>query len=301
MVIDISLSFSRIITLTLFALFAFAANSVLCRLALNTEQVNPADFTSIRLLCAALTLALIIVIKDKSVFGNLIRYGSHAGALSLFVYATGFSYAYITLNTATGALILFAAVQFTMLFKGWLVGNKMGYQEYAGVLLSLLGFVYFVFPELEKPSLFGCLLMVLAGIAWGIYSLIGAKSSHPLYDTASNFIRLAPVAILGLIIMYFSFGIDISLKGFLYTLGSGALASGMGYTIWYQVLPKLKPSIAAVCQLSVPIWAALGGIILVNEPVNIHLVISSTVILGGILLVILAKKQPRLNKHIDTN
>ena len=290
MVIDIGLSFPRIIALTFFALFAFAANSVLCRLALNTEQVDPADFTSIRLLGAALILALIIVIKDKSVIGNINQYGSHAGALSLFIYAAGFSYAYITLNTATGALILFAAVQFTMLFKGWLVGNKMGYQEYTGVLLSLLGFIYFVFPELEKPSLIGCLLMVLAGIAWGIYSLIGAKSSYPLYDTASNFIRLTPVAILGLIIMYFSFGIDISLKGLLYTLGSGALASGVGYTVWYQVLPKLKPSIAAVCQLSVPIWAALGGILLVNEPIDSHLVISASVILGGILLVILTKK-----------
>jgi drug/metabolite transporter (DMT)-like permease len=290
LVIDIDLSFPRIIALTFFALFAFAANSVLCRLALSTEQVNPADFTSIRLLGAALILTLIIVIKDKSVFGNINQYGSLAGALSLFIYAAGFSYAYITLNTATGALILFAAVQFTMLFRGWLVGNKMGYQEYIGVLLSLLGFIYFVFPELEKPSLIGCLLMVLAGIAWGIYSLIGATSSHPLYDTASNFIRLAPVAILSLIIMYFSLGIDISLKGLLYTLGSGALASGVGYTIWYQVLPKLKPSIAAVCQLSVPIWAALGGILLVNEPIDSHLLISSLVILGGILLVILNKK-----------
>ncbi|MFT4747867.1 MAG: drug/metabolite transporter (DMT)-like permease [Congregibacter sp.] len=290
MVIDIDLSFPRIIALTFFALFAFAANSILCRLALNTEQVDPADFTSVRLLGAALILALIIVIKDKSVIGNINQYGSHTGALSLFIYAAGFSYAYITLNTATGALILFAAVQFTMLFKGWLVGNKMGYQEYTGVLLSLLGFIYFVFPELEKPSLIGCLLMVLAGIAWGIYSLIGAKSSYPLYDTASNFIRLAPVAILGLIIMYFSAGIDISLNGLLYTLGSGALASGVGYTAWYQVLPKLKPSIAAVCQLSVPIWAALGGILLVNEPVDSHLVISASVILGGILLVILTKK-----------
>ena len=285
MVIDINLSFPRIIILTFFALFAFAANSVLCRLALNTEQVDPANFTTVRLLGAALILALIIVIKDKSVIGNINQYGSHTGALSLFIYAAGFSYAYITLNTATGALILFAAVQFTMLFKGWLVGNKMGYQEYAGVLLSLLGFVYFVFPELERPSLFGCLLMVLAGIAWGIYSLIGAKSSDPLYDTASNFIRLAPVAMLGLIIMYFSFGINISLKGLIYTL-----CSGVGYTIWYQVLPKLKPSITAVCQLSVPIWAALGGTLLVNEPVDSHLVISTLVILGGILLVILAKK-----------
>ena len=291
MAVDIDLSFPRTIILTFLALFAFAANSVLCRLALNTEQVNPADFTSIRLLCAALILALIVIIKDKSVISKINQYGSHSGALSLFVYATAFSYAYITLNTATGALILFAAVQFTMLFKGWLTGNKMGFQEYTGVLRSLLGFIYFVFPELEKPSLLGCLLMVLAGIAWGIYSLIGAQSRCPLYDTASNFIRLVPIASMGLIVMYCSFGINVSLKGLLYTFCSGALASGLGYTIWYQVMPKLKPSIAAVCQLSVPIWAALGGIMLVNEPIDLHIAASAAVILGGILLVILAKKK----------
>jgi drug/metabolite transporter (DMT)-like permease len=285
------LSFPHTIALTLFALFAFAANSVLCRLALNTQQVNPADFTSIRLLCAAFVLALIIIIKDKSVLPKINQYGSHAGALFLFVYAAGFSYAYITLSTATGALILFSAVQFTMLFRGWLVGNKLGYQEYTGIFESLVGFPYFVFPELEKPSLIGCLLMVLAGIAWGMYSLIGAKSTNPLYDTASNFIRLTPIAIMSLLVMYFSLGIDISSKGLLYTFGSGALASGVGYTIWYQVLPKLKPSIAAVCQLSVPIWAALGGILLVEEPINLHLAVSASVILGGILLVILAKKK----------
>jgi drug/metabolite transporter (DMT)-like permease len=291
LVIDINLSSPRIITFTFLALFAFAANSVLCRLALSTEQVNPADFTTIRLLCAALILTLIIAIKDKSVIGNINQYGSHSGALSLFIYAAGFSYAYITLSTATGALILFSAVQFTMLFRGWLVGNKMGYQEYTGIFVSLLGFTYFVFPELEQPSLIGCLLMVLAGIAWGMYSLIGAKSTNPLYDTASNFIRLTPIAIMSLLVMYFSLGIDISSKGLLYTFGSGALASGVGYTIWYQVLPKLKPSIAAVCQLSVPIWAALGGILLVEEPINFHLAVSASVILGGILLVILAKKK----------
>lgn len=291
MAVNVGLSSTRTITLTLLALFAFAANSVLCRLALNTEQVNPADFTSIRLLSASFILALIITIKNKSVIDNVFQYGSHTGALFLFVYAAGFSYAYITLNTATGALILFAAVQFTMLFRGWLVGNKMGYQEYTGILLSLLGFIYFVFPELEKPSIVGCLLMVLAGIAWGMYSLIGAKSTNPLYDTASNFIRLAPLAIISLITMYFYIGIHISLKGLLYTFGSGALASGVGYSIWYQVLPKLKPSIAAVSQLSVPILAALGGILLVEEPINLHLTVSASVILGGILLVILAKKK----------
>jgi drug/metabolite transporter (DMT)-like permease len=288
--VNLDLSFPRKIVLTFSALFAFAANSILCRLALHEEQVNPADFTSIRLLCAAFILAFIITIKDRSVIANIHQYGSQAGTLFLFVYVASFSYAYITLSTATGALILFAAVQFTMLFKGWLVGNKMGFQEYTGILLSLFGFIYFVFPELEKPSLMGCLLMILAGIAWGRYSLIGAKSTNPLYDTASNFIRLVPIAIIALIVMYFNFGIHISSKGLLYTFGSGALASGVGYTIWYQVVPKLKPSIAAVCQLSVPIWAALGGILLVNEPISLHLAVSASIILGGILLVILAKQ-----------
>ena len=290
MAVNLDLSFPHKIVLTFFALFAFAANSILCRLALYEEQVNPADFTSIRLLCAAIVLAFIITIKDRSVIANIHQYGSHAGTLFLFVYVASFSYAYITLSTATGALILFAAVQFTMLLKGWLVGNKMSFQEYTGILLSLFGFIYFVFPELEKPSLMGCLLMILAGIAWGRYSLIGAKSTNPLYDTASNFIRLVPIAIIALIVMYFNFGIHISSKGLLYTFGSGALASGVGYTIWYQVVPKLKPSIAAVCQLSVPIWAALGGILLVNEPISLHLAVSASIILGGILLVILAKQ-----------
>lgn len=285
------------IVLTFFALFAFAANSVLCRLALDAEQVTPADFTSIRLLSAACILAIIIVIKDKSVIRNIRQYGSHAGTLYLFVYAAGFSYAYITLSTATGALILFAAVQFTMLLRGWLAGNKMGYQEYAGVLLSLLGFIYFVYPELEKPSLVGCLLMILAGIAWGMYSLIGAKSTQPLYDTASNFIRLSPIAIIGLIASYFHFGLHVSFKGLLYTIASGALASGVGYSLWYQVLPRLKPSIAAVSQLSVPILAALAGVLLVEEPIELHLAMSAAIILGGILLVILAKNRHSTNSQ----
>lgn len=286
----------RIMVLTLLALLAFAANSVLCRLALNAEQVNPADFTAIRLLSASLILAIIIIVRDKSVIRKMNHHGSHAGALFLFIYAAGFSYAYISLSTATGALILFAAVQFTMLFKGWLAGNKMGVQETIGILLSLVGFVYFVFPELEKPSMMGCLLMILSGIAWGMYSLIGARSTKPLYDTASNFIRLTPISIVGLIYSYFYFDMNISTQGLLYTIASGALASGVGYTLWYQVLPKLKPSIAAVSQLSVPIWAALGGIVLVNEPIDLHLAISAIVILGGILLVILAKNNRAIKK-----
>ena len=279
------------VLLTLVSLFAFAANSVLCRLALNTEQVHPTDFTVIRLLSAALTLALIVTIKNKTNISKIIKFGSHSAAIYLFIYAAGFSYAYVSLGTATGALILFACVQFTMLLKGWLTGVKMRKQEFVGVSLSLLGFLYFIYPELQKPSLVGCILMSLAGMAWGMYSLIGAKSTQPLLDTASNFIRLLPLVLIALAWVYFTTGLHLSLQGWLYTIGSGALASGIGYSVWYAVLPQLKPSIAAVSQLSVPIWAALGGVILVAEPVDLHLALSASVILGGILMVILAKKK----------
>lgn len=277
------------ILLTLISLFAFAANSVLCRLALNTEQVHPVDFTAIRLLSAALTLALIVSFKDKTNFSKITQFGSYSGALYLLIYAAGFSYAYVTLGTATGALILFACVQFTMLLKGWLAGVRMSKQELVGIGLSLLGFLYFVYPELEKPSFIGCILMSAAGVAWGMYSLLGAKSTQALLDTASNFIRLLPIVLIALTWVYFTTGLQISWQGWLYTIGSGAIASGVGYSVWYAVLPHLKPSIAAASQLSVPIWAALGGVVLVAESINLHLAVSASAILGGILLVILVK------------
>lgn len=281
----------RTILFTLTSLFAFAANSVLCRLALSTEQVDPANFTAIRLLSAALTLALIVAVKNSTNLSKVSQFGSHSGAFYLFIYAAGFSYAYVSLGTATGALILFACVQFTMLLKGWLAGVKMTKQEYIGIALSLIGFLYFIYPELEKPSFIGCILMGLAGIAWAMYSLIGARSTQPLLDTASNFIRLLPIVLITLVWSYFTTDIQMSLQGWLYTISSGALASGVGYAVWYVVLPHLKPSIAAVSQLSVPIWAALGGVLLVAEPIDLHLALSASVILGGIMLVILAKNK----------
>jgi drug/metabolite transporter (DMT)-like permease len=281
----------KIILLTLASLFAFAANSVLCRLALSTEQVHPLDFTAIRLLSAALTLTLIVAIKNKEKLSKISKFGSYISATYLFIYAAGFSYAYVTLGTATGAFILFACVQFTMLLKGWVTGVKLGKQELVGIGLSLLGFLYFVYPELEKPSLIGCVLMSLAGVAWGMYSLVGAKSTQPLLDTASNFIRLLPVVLIVFTWILFTTGLQMSLQGWLYTIGSGALASGVGYSVWYTVLPHLKPNIAAVSQLSVPIWAALGGVLLVAEPIDLHLAISASMILVGILLVIMTHQK----------
>jgi drug/metabolite transporter (DMT)-like permease len=274
---------------SLLALFAFAANSVLCRLALKVEHVDPANFTAIRLISAAAVLLLILTIKNRIHFRSTLQLGSRTGAVYLFIYAAGFSYAYMSVNTATGALALFACVQFTMLFKNWLAGNQLTTIEIVGIGLSLIGFAYFVYPELDKPSLMGCILMGVAGIAWGLYSLIGAKSTQPLLDTAGNFIRLMPISLLILTYVYVNSEFSISAPGLFYTLGSGIFASGLGYTLWYYVLPQLPSSIAAVSQLSVPIWAALGGIIFVSEPISWHLALSSGLILGGICLVLMTR------------
>lgn len=274
-------------SLTLLALLAFAANSILCRLALNLEQVSALDFTSIRLLSAASFLFIILALKGKIQLSNIRSYGNNAGAVYLFIYAAGFSYAYLTLSTATGALILFACVQFTMLFKNWLAGNILRWLERVGIILSLAGFIYFVYPELETPNLLGLILMSLAGAAWGMYSLIGAKSKQPLLDTAGNFTRLLPICFISLALSFSLTDSNITFKGLIYTLSSGVLASGLGYSIWYYVLPQLKSSTAAVSQLSVPIWAAFGGLLFINENISWHLAISSGLILGGITLVLL--------------
>ncbi|MGS2721383.1 DMT family transporter [Paraglaciecola aestuariivivens] len=276
------------------SLIAFAANSILCRLALDAEKLNPIDFTAIRLASGAITLGCLVWFKYPKILPSIWQQGSNKGALALLVYALAFSYAYIQLNTATGALILFASVQFTMLIMSWLAGKKMRLQEHLGIIISAIGFIYFVYPELDSPNFLACLLMIMAGIAWGAYSLIGAQSSQALLSTAGNFIRLLPMVGLMLVLSYFVSDWNISLNGWIYSLSSGALASGLGYAIWYLVLPQLKPSVAAVSQLSVPIWAALGGVLLVGEAISLHLSISAIIILGGILLVILAKSQSSL-------
>lgn len=286
------MSVLSLVSLTFITLIAFAANSVFCRLALDEQNMDPMSFTGLRIASAALVLGLIMLLKSPNSFRSftaLNAYGSWRQAGYLFAYAAGFSYAYVTLPTATGALILFAAVQFTMLFVARLSGNRMNAMASAGVVISLLGFVYFVMPELSSPSLVGLVVMALAGIAWGMYSLAGAKSTHALESTGSNFIRCLPF---GLILMaVFMPTARLTFEGVSYALASGALASGIGYAIWYQVLPKLDSSVAAVCQLCVPIIAAFGGVLLVAEHITSHLLLSSIAILGGMLLVIVGKKK----------
>lgn len=284
---------ARTISFTVLALIAFAANSVLCRLALGDRTIDASSFTVIRLLSGAIVLFLIIKIKNKS---EVSTKGSWSASLMLFLYAITFSFAYITLDTGTGALILFGSVQITMILLSILSGNRLHVTEWLGVMVSFLGFVYLVLPGITTPSMFGFMLMTVAGIAWGIYSLKGKGSTNPVIDTAYNFLRTIPFVII-LAVLAFN-KMSYSSTGILLAVLSGAIASGIGYAIWYSALRGLSTVQAAVVQLLVPVIAAFGGVIFVSEAITLRLTVSAMLILGGILLVVLGRYyfvQLRLN------
>lgn len=278
------MSYLRVISLTSLAMVAFAGNSLLCRVALQHTAIDPASFTAIRLVSGALMLWLVVRIKHRAPNGN----GNWWSAFALFFYAAGFSFAYVSLPAATGALLLFGAVQVTMIGHGIWSGERLLRLQFAGLLLAFGGLVGLLLPGLSAPPLAGSLLMLGAGAAWGVYSLRGKQAGDPTRVTAGNFLRAVPIAIL--LSMLMSSRASMDFAGFWYAVFSGALASGMGYAIWYTVLPALRYTSAASVQLSVPVIAALGGIVFLGEPVSVRLVLASIAILGGIALVI-SKKQ----------
>lgn len=283
-----SISINNVIKTSVFtalALIAFAANSVLCRLALGEETIDAASFTVIRLLSGALVLLAILAFSnDKEASASR---GSWSASLMLFVYAVAFSFAYISLDTGTGALILFGSVQITMILLSLVSGNRLHLSEWVGVIIAFTGFVYLVLPEVTSPSVMGFLLMIAAGIAWGMYTLKGRGSDHPLKDTAYNFLRTIPLVIILLVITIQD--AHYSAAGVLLAVLSGGIASGIGYTIWYIALGGLSTTQAAVVQLSVPVIAAFGGVLFVSEAITARLTLSASMILGGILLVVLGR------------
>jgi drug/metabolite transporter (DMT)-like permease len=267
------------------ALIAFAANSVLCRLALGSNSIDAATFTIIRLVSGVLVLQFILRVQPAN--DSMPSKGSWTAALMLFTYAICFSYAYITLDTGTGALILFGAVQITMIMFSLLGGDRLHFSQWIGVLIAFAGFVILVLPGVTTPSLAGFTLMTLAGIAWGGYTLKGKGSANPLMDTTFNFTRTLPVvAILAAITLQNS---HYTREGIMLAVLSGGIASGIGYAIWYTALGSLSAIQAAVLQLLVPVIAAVGGIIFVAEAITLRLTFSAIMILGGILLVFLGR------------
>jgi drug/metabolite transporter (DMT)-like permease len=265
-----------------FALVAFAANSILCRLALVDGAIDAASFTTIRLVSGALVLGLLLKLPpfNKPVKSK----GSWFSATILFFYAAAFSFAYNTLSTGTGALILFGAVQLTMLIAALLCGERFRCGESLGVLAAFAGLVYLVLPGVTAPSLSGSLLMTGAGIAWGIYSLKGRGSAAPLADTTGNFTRSLPfVAALS---FFFLREIHVTFTGALLAVLSGGLASGLGYAVWYAALQGMTSIRASIVQLAVPVLAALGGVLFLSEVITLRLIVATLAILGGVGLAV---------------
>ncbi len=272
-----------LLMLTLLTLVAFAGNSLLCRQALLHTRIDAASFTTIRLASGAAMLWLIAGSRTGAPSGQ----GSWGSAFALFAYAAAFSFAYLNLTVATGALLLFGAVQGTMIGYGIWKGERPRFIQLAGILLAFLGLVGLLLPGLSAPPPGASALMLAAGVAWGVYTLHGKNAGDPVCVTAGNFLRAAPLAF-ALSVLTLS-GAELDQAGVWYALASGALASGIGYVIWYTVLPHLKTSTAATLQLSVPVIAALGGILFLGEPVTLRLILASTTILGGIALVVLTR------------
>lgn len=278
------MSYARIIFLTSLAMIAFAGNSLLCRAALKHTTIDAASFTTIRLVSGAMMLWLVVRIRSGTPAGK----GNWLSALALFVYAAFLSYSYDSLSAATGAILLFGAVQATMIGHGVWTGERLLKLQLLGLVIALAGLVGLLLPGLSAPPMFGSMLMLSSGVAWGVYSLRGRGAGDPTRVTAGNFLRAVPIAAALSVLMVDRTSLDSA--GIWYAVASGALTSGIGYSIWYTALPALKAAKAATVQLSVPVIAALGGIIFLGEPLTLRLVLSSVAILGGIALVILEKQ-----------
>jgi len=268
-------------------MMAFAANSVLCRLALGQDSIDPTAFTAIRLLSGALVLAAIFGFSTGKKTSS--SRGSWLAAAMLFLYAITFSFAYVNLTTGTGALILFGAVQITMIVLTLISGERLSMMEWLGLTLAFCGLVYLVLPGVTAPSLSGFLLMALAGIAWGIYTLRGRGTQDPLAETTFNFMRSLPLVIIPALVALTQ--MHFSGTGILLATLSGGVTSGIGYAIWYTALRGLTATQAAVVQLSVPIIAAFGGVLFISEQITLRLALATVLTLGGILIVILSKQK----------
>jgi len=277
---------ARILLLTLLALVAFAGNSILCRLALGEQSIDAASFAALRLFSGALVLLVALRLRGER------PTGSWTAGLALFLYAVPFSFAYLRLSTGTGALILFGTVQAIMIAAGLREGERPHRWEWCGLLLAVSGLVYLVSPGLRAPAHIGSALMVVAGVAWGAYSLRGRSSGSPVAATAGNFLRAVPFALL--VSLACLSAAHLSLRGVLLAMFSGAVTSGLGYVIWYAALRGLTTTRAATAQLAVPALAALGGVLLLGEPVTPRLVMAALLILGGVALALQGPVRDRI-------
>ena len=277
--------------LTGITLIAFAANSLLTRMALGEGSIDAASFVSIRLASGAVMLVVITVVTSQKASLGLSKVGwsgNWTAALMLFLYAIAFSFSYLQLAAGTGALILFGTVQVTMILVALRQGEKPSAAEWVGLAVALVGLIYLVSPGLEAPPVLGSGLMVISGIAWGFYSLLGRGSTQPVINTMRNFVRAVPFA-LGVSLVSVA-QLKLSAIGVILAVLSGAIASGVGYALWYAALRGLTATRAATVQLSVPVLAAVGGILFLQEALSLRLMLASVMILGGVGLAVAGRK-----------
>lgn len=274
----------RTAILTATAMLAFAANSLLCRLALGLELIDAATFTSVRMISGAVTLALILLLRGQAIERGKADWRT---VITLFSYMAFFSFAYLSLSAGTGALILFGAVQLTMFIFALRAGEHFPLLSWAGLAIAILGLIYLVSPGVTAPDPWGAVLMAVAGVSWGFYSLLGRGAADPLQATARNFAYSVPLVLA--VSLFFQGDFSISANGLLLAVASGALASGCGYVIWYAALPGLTATRAATVQLSVPAIAAFGGVVLLSEEATLRLLLASAATLGGLAIVLAGK------------
>ena len=276
----------RTFLLTAITMIAFGANSIFGRIALEGDAIDPSSYSFIRLLSGAIMLAILVVLSSGVRKKNL-GHGNLISAFCLFAYAAAFSFSYVNIETGVGALILFACVQATMI--GWSLykGDRPSLFEWLGIMIAFGAFIWLVSPGLEAPDPLAAAMMAISGIAWGAYSLRGKSASDPLKATAGNFMLSVPM---GLALLLITLSISqITTYGVILAIASGAITSGMGYALWYRVLPKLTATRASIVQLTVPIVAGIGGLVFLAEPLTFRFVLASALILGGVAISILIK------------
>jgi drug/metabolite transporter (DMT)-like permease len=277
---------SRALLCTAAALCAFAGNSLLTRLALGRMTIDAATFATVRLAAGAGMLLLVTRVRRGRPFRIS---GSWLSATALFLYALPFSYAYVSLTAGTGALILTGSVQATMMLAALTKGERPHLLQWLGLGVALAGLVYLVLPGLAAPSLLGSISMALAGVAWGLYSLLGRGTPSPLDQTTGNFVRALPLVVI--VGMLARSHVHVEPTGILLGLACGAVTSGLGYVFWYAAVQGLTATRAAMIQLPVPILAGAGGVILLGEAISRRLLLSALVVLGGIALSLAGREQ----------
>jgi drug/metabolite transporter (DMT)-like permease len=279
--IDFKGTETRTVFLTVIAMLAFAANSLLCRLALGQGLIDAATFTTVRMISGAVMLCLIVLFRRQTRSPSTATWRS---AFMLFVYMASFSFAYLSLGAGIGALVLFGAVQLTMFIVALREGEHFSFMSWVGLAAAILGLIYLVSPGLTAPDPMGAVLMAIAGIAWGIYSLLGRGAADPLEATARNFVYAVPFAVIVSLIWLNEF--SGSPLGLALAVASGAITSGCGYVIWYAALAGLTSTRAATVQLTVPVIAAFGGVVILSEHITLRLLIASAATLGGVAIVV---------------